>query len=1198
MRKSIPFFGSFFLVLSLWVIPKKTYSQSLSSVSYASSWTEAERFNKQEKLILLKSVLKSIEQSHNVFINYDDKAIENKFIDPNKLDLSGEDVGQILDRILLPLSMESEKIDDKIYLISKKRSLSPKQTGHNQSGVLSTEHFASLNRINSNIFSKVNIEISGVVKNEEGEGLPGVNVVVKGTTNGTVTDVNGEYNLNVADDASILVFSFIGYNTEEVAINNRTTIDVTLLLSLESLSEVIVTGYTAQKRETISSSISTVKSRDLERVHGGSTVSSALAGKLSGVSFRMAEGRPGASANIQIRNMGDPLYVIDGIQQDAGQFNNIAPNDIESITVLKDASAAIYGVRAANGVVVVTTKRGKLGSGNTINIDANYGMQNWTRFPETVNSYQWQLGKVEADMNRVNPETNMTPEELEKWKAGTEYGYRDFDWYDFIVKKNAPLTNFNVNATGGSDKINYYLSLSRLDQSSVLGREFIFNRTNLQSNIEARISKRLKVGTQINGRIEERDNPGVPGGDDYWAPRFALLRNLPWERPFANDNPDYLNDIGHNAENWGLLNKKTSGYSTDTWRVLQTNFNAEYEIPGIKGLTLMGKYSYYLADRILNGHEYTYDAYTYNPADDTYIRTGGSTNPWRERRNEKIFNKVYQAQLNYARSFGRHNIAATLVNERIERRRLYTMQHAVPTNNYLPNLTFSTMDDLAFADLDENEARIGYVGRLAYSFADKYFLELSGRRDASWKFAPDKRVGVFPSASAGWRISQEEFFQNFIGNRGLISELKIRASYGQMGDDNVNMGINGDDSRFLDPFAYRSGYDYNTNRTGKSVFDGNIVLGARDRGVPITNISWFTSTMFDVGLDYEILNNKVAGSFDYFYRKRTGLRGRKYDVLIPDEIGYALPEENVESDAVIGFEGSISYTGRVREVTFSIGGNASFARNRFLESYKPQYGNSLDQYFKGREDRWSNIMWGYEVIGQFQSQDEINNYPVNIDGQGNRTLLPGDLIYKDQNGDGVISTVWASDANNFNPDLRPIGYSPGRNPIVNAGLNISAEWKGFSLAADFSAGSMYTFQQRWELLWPYQNGGNLLAMYQDRWHREDAFNPDSEWISGKYPALRFNDPNHSNYRWGDIPSSFWTRNVWYIRARTIEIGYTVQSKLLEKVKIKKFRVYANTFNLFSIDNVKDLGIEPEIIEPNGLQYPQNKVVNFGINVSL
>lgn len=1019
------------------------------------------------------------------------------------------------------------------------------------------------------------LQVSGRVTSDKGEALPGVTVVVKGTTVGTSTDMEGNYSLSVPDENAngTLVFSFIGFLTHEVPINNRSVINASLRIDTKALEEVVVIGYGTRSKESITSAVSTIQSEDFERV-AAVTVSAALAGKLAGVSFRQAEGRPGAAANIQIRNMGNPLYVIDGIQKDAGQFNNLSPQDIESITVLKDAAASIYGSRAANGVVIVTTKRGRRGEKPTVNLNAFYGLQNWTRFPRTVNAYEWMTGKADAEMNAINPGTAITPAELERWRQGTEPGYQSFDWYPFIIQDNAPLTQISVNTQGGSDKINYYLSATRLDQSSVLGREFIFNRTNIQSNVDASITDRLKVGVQINGRLEARENPGVPGGDDYWLPRFALFRNRPTERPYANDNPNYIAQISQIPANWAYLNKATSGYQRDDWRVLQTNFSADYDLP-VKGLTARGMYSFYYADNVLDGHEYTYDVYTYFPATadqpEEYRRTAGSDNPWRERRQQKIFEEVTQGQLNYSNVFAdKHTVGGSLVYERIARRHLNNWMTSIPTNNVLPLIQFADIN--RFTDADDRSARIGYVGRVNYSFADKYYLDFAGRQDASWKFAPDRRWGFFPSASVGWRITNEDFFQSLVGTN-VLSDLKLRASYGKLGDDDIGIG----------PFDYLSGYRYGSSNM---ILNGNLVVGTRDRGVPITNISWFTSTILDVGLDYSFLNGKFSGSLDYFNRKRTGLRGRRWDILTPVEIGYNLPDENVNSDAVLGGEGSIFYTHTIGDLEFRIGGNLSYARQRNLETYKPRWGNSWEYYRTSVEDRWSNIFWGYEVAGQFQSQEEINTHPVNIDGQGNRTLLPGDFIYRDINGDGLINGL----------DERPIGYPVSRNPIVNMGLTLTMAWKGFDLAADFSGGGLYAFNRNWEMRWPFQNTGNLLRdMYDDRWHREDLFNLDSPWIPGKNPPLRWNQGGHSNY---NKNSTWWLTNMYYFRMRTMEVGYSVPQSILSRVNMQKVRIFANTYNMFSLDPLRSVGVDPEIQDENGLQYPQHFIVNFGVNLSL
>lgn len=1017
-------------------------------------------------------------------------------------------------------------------------------------------------------------QIQGTVTDDKGISLTGVTVRVKGTGVGTVTDVKGHFSLNVPDGSDTLVLTYVGYVTKEVAISGRTNLNIKMTSASSNLKDVVVMGYSTQKKEDITGAISSVTADDIDKVHGGSTVSTSLAGKISGLSFRQSEGRPGSSAGIQIRNMGTPLFVIDGVVKDEGQFNNISPNDIATITVLKDASAAIYGVRAANGVIVVTTKRGRLNEKPTLNVDAYTGWQNMTRYPNNVvDAYHWQMYAAEAQMNQ-NGSTSITPEEIAKWKAGTEYGYQSFNWADFIFRKNAPQTSVNVSVGGGGQNTNYYFSVTRLNQDAVF-KQYNFNRTNMQSNIDAHIGERLKVGIDINGRIEERVNPGVPGGDDYWEPLFASMRNTPMEHPYANNNPKYLNDIGHNNDNAGLWTYDMSGKWQSDWRVLQTNFHAEYDLP-IKGLSAKGVYSYYYANQYLTNHEFTYKAYTYNPVDSTYNATGGSSNPWQERGRTLITESDIQGQLNYNNTFGKHTIGATFVTEWYQRTTLWSWQHDVPPVNELDHILQPTIDNSSgYNDDNTPEARIGYIGQITYNYANKYYLELSGREDGSWRWPPHHRWGFFPSISGGWRISSEPFFTSVIGRNSALTDLKIRASYGKLGDDNTG----------LDPFAYVSGYNYPAPGA-LVILDGDAVTPAVDRGEPITNITWYISNITDIGADFALWDGKLTGSVDYFYRKRTGLLAAKYDVLIPDELGYDLPQENLNSDAQMGGEVSLSYTNKIGQLGFSISGNISYSRAKFLHSYKPKFGNSWDQYRNSGEERWSGIFWGYQVTGQFQSQEQINNYSVNIDGQGNKSLLPGDFIYKDVNGDGVINEY----------DMRPIGYNAGGQPALYGGLDITLNWKGFDFTSDFSYSGMYAYNRNWEARWPFQNGGSLLKDYTDRWHHEDPFDLNSPWVAGKYPPLRFNDPSHSNY---NKNSTWWLINIKALRLRTLELGYTIPKRLTDQVRIQRVRVYLNAYDLISFDNLKKNAsfLDPEITSDNGLQYPQSKFVNVGVNLT-
>jgi TonB-linked SusC/RagA family outer membrane protein len=1031
----------------------------------------------------------------------------------------------------------------------------------------------------------VPLTITGFVKDSSGNALANTTVAEKGTKNATTSNGDGMFSLKVAGKKSVLVFTSVGFAQQQVTVANQSAINVSMTRVKNDLDEVVVIGYGSRKKESLTGAISSITAKDLDRVHGGSTVSSGLAGKIAGVTFRMPDGRPGAGANIQIRNMGDPLYVIDGIQQDAGQFNNLAPNDVESITVLKDGSAAIYGVRAANGVVLVTTKRGRVNQPTRVNIDAYTGGQSWTRFPSVLNnSYDYMRYKADAEVTSFG-HTDITPAELDKFKAGTEDGYKSFDWTKFIVKNNAPQTSLNANLTGGSDKVNYYISATNLKQNSVLGREYKFARTNIQSNLTAQVTKRLKVGVQINGRTETKENPGVPGGDDYFLAKYAILRNTPLDRPYANDNPAYLQDNGNHTEaNWAYLNYKIAGKYKSDWRVLQTNVDAEYQIPGVKGLTARGVYSYYIADYLLNNHEYTYDAYTYRPASKVYERTNGSSNPWREREQIKQINTTVQGQLNYNNKFGQHTVGATFVAERLQTRRLRNWIHASPTTNALPLIYFATAD--TYQDSDDKTARVGYVGRINYNFEDKYYFEASGRRDASYLFPPDHRIGYFPSVSAGWRITKESFMKKLLGEKSVLTDLKFRGSYGILGDDRNPY----DNNQTLVPeFAYLEGYDYNR---GTAIFGGNAVVGSRDRGVPVTNITWLKSKITDIGIDYTLFGNHLTGTFDYFYRKRTGIPATKSDVILPLEIGYGLPSENLNSDAQFGGEMSLNYTGTINKFNFSIGGNLGYTRGKNLDSYKPRFSNSWDQYRNSGENRYRNIEWGYEVEGQFTSQEQINNFKTNIDGRGNSTLLPGDLIYKDQNSDGKINQY----------DERPISFGYGTQPNINFGFNLAINYSNFDFHADFSGASGYTWYQNWETRWAFQNQGNLNTIFTDRWHRTDPYDVNSAWIPGKYPTNRFNPGHdHSNYggpggsQWN---STFWLHNVTYVKLRTIELGYTLPVGLLSRVKIQGVRFYINAYNLLSFDNLKSYGVDPEVTDDNGLQFPQNKFINAGIHIAL
>ncbi|MEZ0483557.1 SusC/RagA family TonB-linked outer membrane protein [Fibrella aquatica] len=1017
---------------------------------------------------------------------------------------------------------------------------------------------------------KSDVQVSGIVTDDKGEGLPGVNVVIKGTTKGATTDVQGRFSINVPGASTVLVVSFVGYKSQEITVGGQTQLNIKLLADEQALDEVVVVGYGTQSRGTVTGAVAAVKSEDIIRTPAVAT-SSALVGRVPGITARQADARPGGGTTIQIRNMGAPLYVIDNIVSDEGQFNNLGINDIENISILKDGSAAIYGLRAANGVVLVTTKKGKAGQKPVVSLAGYYGLQNFTRYPKPANAYQHVRGLAESDQNRgIAP--NITPTDLEKWRVGTEKGFQSFDYYDMVMRPNVPQSYLNGSVSGGSESVSYYVSASHLNQDALI-KDYNFQRSNFQANVEAGLSKKLRIGTQISGRFENRSQVGVPGLDDYFNPFLSIFSMWPTERPYANDNPLYINQTHNVNVNPATYRKEITGYIDELWRAVKANFTAQYDFDF--GVSLKGTYSYNFTNFDFDGFEYTYDAYNYDANTDTYnvVPGGGNQNPWRERRKRNVADRFSQLQATYNKQFGDHGLSTVLAYERYDTDNKYMIVHTVPPNNYIPLMSFANQDYL----LDEWNvtARAGYIGRVNYNYKQRYLAEVLGRYDGSFLFAPGRRYGFFPGASLGWRASEEPFFKNS-GVGKVVSELKLRASYGRTGSDLLN------NSFIVPPYSYLPGYDF---LQGSAIFNGGYVIGVRPRGLPITTLSWVSNASSNIGVDFGLFNGRLSGQFDLFERRRSGLPAAQYDVLLPSEVGYSLPNANLNSDAIRGLEGALSYSGKAGDVTYTIGANATLARMRSLSIYKPRFGNSWDEYRNSGVDRWSSINWGYQVEGRFQSQQQIDEHRVDNDGQGNRTQLPGDFIYKDVNGDGLITGL----------DERPIGYAEGATPYVNYAFNGTFGYRNFSLRFDVVGAGLQTFRREVEQKIPFQNNGTSPDyILEDRWHRSDPFNPDSPWVEGTYPAIRKDQPSHVNY---SRRSDFWVTNVQYLRLRNLEIGYNIPKTFLSKVGASAMRVYINGTNLISFDNLKSIQVDPEISSNGALVYPPQRLYNAGFALS-
>lgn len=1020
-------------------------------------------------------------------------------------------------------------------------------------------------------------QVTGHVADATGEPIIGANVTVKGTTVGTITDIDGNFTLEVGSTDGTLVVSFIGYKSAEAAIKGKSPINVILQEDTETLDEVVVVGYGTQNRKSLTGAISDVKSESLTR-SVSTTTAGALSGKIAGISTRAKDARPGKGISLEIRNMGAPLYVIDGIPYGGNTgndwlvnsevsgndvFNSLNIEDIESITVLKDASAAIYGLRASNGVVLVTTKKGKKNEKVSINVNGYYGWQNLTRFPELANAEQYTRGLAEAAQNRgEDPNSVYTKEELAKWAAGTEKGYKSYDYYDMIMRKNVSQYHVNASVTGGSERTNYYLSVAHTSQEAMMP-DFNYQRTNFQLNLDTKITNRFTIGAQVSGRYEKTNDVGLPGGDGYYSAILAVFKMRPIDSPYANDNPNYIRNIDsyRNGYNPAAFRRDIAGYKDSMTRYANINAYAQYDF-GF-GLTAKATFSYGYTNSRFDGYQYAYQIYTYDEASDTYNGTNAAGR-WRLQIDRSVPTRYMQLQLNYNKQIKDHNISAVLGYEASDYDWSKKTYGTEPSTDYLPLLQ---MDEInSFGDEWSYEARAGWLARVNYDYAHKYLVELLARYDGSYLYAPSQRWGFFPGASIGWRISEENFFAPL---KSVVDDLKIRASIGQTGTES---GVS--------LFGYLSGYNWNQ---GSAVLDGEYVTGLNQRGLPVTNLSWTKNTTKNIGFDLTMFGNRLTISADAFRKDITGVPAARYDVLLPSEVGYSLPNENLNKQAYVGTEAMATWTDHIGDFNYRVSGNITFSRYRNIESYKPRFSNSWDEYRNSSEDRWGGIYWGYQVIGQFQSEEEIKNYPVNLDGQGNTTLLPGDLIYKDVNNDGVINGM----------DERPIGFPEGWAPILSFGGNIGLEWKGIDLNIDFSGGAMQGWRQNYELTNAYHNGGNSPAyLLEDRWHRLDLYDPESEWVPGRYPAIR-----NGEFAYNNKNSDFWLHNVHYLRISNLEIGYSLPTWMLKPIHAQKVRIYGSVSNLCSFDNVHQYGIDPEITAAAAVVYPQQRTFLVGFNVT-
>jgi TonB-linked SusC/RagA family outer membrane protein len=966
----------------------------------------------------------------------------------------------------------------------------------------------------------------------------------------------------------------VGYIPQEITVGDQAVINAILDESISSIDEVVVVGYGSQRKVTLTGAVAAIGSSDIV-VTKHSNLQNALTGKIAGVKVIQRSSEPGIYNNeFSIRGMGTPLIIIDGVPRD--NMVRLDENEVESVSILKDASAAVYGTRAANGVVLITTKKGTGNRKFQLDYNGMFGGQKILYTTEMVDAIGYMQLRNERSVNGGGA-MEYTQADFDPYLNGTK---QSTDWWHPFVKEFPMQMQHNVSAVGGTEKIDYFVNFGYYSQDGLWKEDntSYYNRYNLRSNVTAQLAKGLKAEVMLNLMLDTR----MQQPEDTWRIFRQSWRESPLYPVYVDDDPNYpTGSVPF------LMSVEKGGYNKYNQRLAQTNMALEWDIPGVTGLKARAMYSYdYKEDE---GKTFRKPYVTYD------LNRNPSVNGWipLKREYSGYTNTMLQVSLNYAKTINEnHNISAQALYEESDREgdnfsatrnveldavdQLFSGNSSSQTNGQEKG---SRTDPRLF-----HYANKGLVGRLAYDYASKYLAEFSFRYDGSSFFGEGQQWGLFPVGSVGWRLSEESFIK---GNPSLsfIDNAKIRASYGKMGDDGNST------------YQFLTGYDYPSG-AADAYFRGYVVGGKFTNAVGVRGVSnrmltWIESTTADIGLDADLWKGLLGISLDFFQRDRKGLMSTRL-IDLPTEIGVGLPQENLNSDQTRGFEITLTHRNKIgKDFTYYASGNMAFDRTKDKYVEITQFGSERENWLYNANNRWQNISWGYDYLGQYQSFDEIwNSGLIYSNGQqGNTMMLPGDPIFGDWNGDGII------DGN----DTHPLQTGAPRKPMITYGFSLGAEYKGIDLNMVFSGTALNKLRYDAWRLYPEgpfgeDGGGNgsSFTEFLDRWHRADEMNPsnDQEWIPGKYSST--NIANNRDFVRSN--SDFWIRNVAFLRLKSLELGYTVPSKLTGKVGISRARFYVNAYNLFTI-TATDLLFDPEFQENDPMAFPLSQTYNAGVSIS-
>ncbi len=1017
-------------------------------------------------------------------------------------------------------------------------------------------------------------EIQGTVTNEQGQPIPGVTVVVKGTTKGTITDTEGHFSVT-AGNQDVLVFSFVGMRSKEVTVGNQSQVNVELQADIIGLDEVVAVGYGVQKKTTVTGSISTIKGEELAEMPVPN-ISQAMAGKLAGVSMRSSNGaQPGMDTpDIHVRGIvttgnNSPLIVVDGVKRD--NIRQVDPSTIENITILKDAAAvAPYGIGGANGVILITTKKGQRGR-PVVRLNTSYGIQNPTYVPKMLNATDYMALQNEGYYN-LTPNGTTPPNDpdlianYKQLHQEDPWRYPDSKFID-VWNSNAPIQDHNLELSGGTEKVNYHAGLGYFNQKGLFD-PVGYNRYNYNVSLEMDATNTTRVGISLYGSLEETKD--LDPGENATGHLFrAFYKFVPIQTLIYPGGDKW----GESSASSPVAALRSDGYERWNRTTLLGSVFVEQQLSFIKGLSVKGVFSYdptsenekqwhipfiyHLIDLDSDPYTFTETLTTEEGNSPTYIYLRQQNREWR--------NYTGQAYLNYDRTFGDHSITGLVVAE--ARKNTFATFWA-RRNNFaleIDELDFGSSDKINYDNGGSSSegSELGFVYRVGYNYKSKYMLEASGRYDGHYYFAPGKRWGYFPAFSAAWRISEE----GFMADNQAIDNLKLRGSWGQSG---MLAG---------DPFQYMAGYELRGNAYlfGTS----GLVQGSRVALEPNPNITWEISTKTDIGLDLNMWNGILGLEFDYFHENRTGMLLAP-QVILPAEYGLELSQENAGEMKNNGFEIVVSSHKEFSNgMQFTLSGNLSYAKNKMIEVYETDaQRNNPNRTLTGRP---FGTPFGYQALGLFTTADDTNGDGIINAEDGYNVvqfgdLHPGDIIYADLSGpegvpDGKI------DSN----DEYPIGYPV--YPLMTFGITPDLRWKGLEVSLFFQGSAKSSINIRQFMTVPFENNGSNTAYeyFDNRW------TPDNQ--NARYPRA-----TPSPYANNTQNSDWWTVSSSYLRLKTMIIGYNIPKSVVDGLGIGGIRIYYTGQNLLTFSKIDH--IDPEMgYDERENSYPVMRTHMLGLDIT-